>query len=987
MPSPPALPLTSDEKPLQIFKANLHNLKSVNLTLPRHKMVVFTGVSGSGKSTLAFDTIFAEGQRRYVESLGSYARQFIGQMEKPDVESIDGLSPAISIDQKSTSRSPRSTVGTVTEIYDFLRVLYARIGSPYCPQCQVPITPQTLQRILDTLTALPEGSKLQILSPVVRGRKGDYNALFQQLRKEGYTRVRVDGELLLLEELPETYRLTKTHKHNIEVVIDRIVLKNNDTCHHRLTESLQTSLKKSDGFCLVQILPSEEDEQERELFFSQHLACPECDLSFDEMAPRLFSFNSPYGACSQCEGLGLQYELSEALLVPDPNKTLMEGAIAPFEKTTGKYYQSFLKKLSKKHDLPIDTPFHQLKDEDRSLLFYGPSTTLNEDLPSSGKTSSKASLTKKSAKSQALDEDYDWFDFVSQFDGIIPILNRRHQYGTDATKRYIESFMQEVPCPTCQGKRLKPISLSVTLGNKDKGGLNIDAFCNLSIKSAYDNIQNVFASLDTFQSTVGRQAIYELSERLRFLLDVGLDYLTLSRRASSLSGGEAQRIRLATQIGSGLSGVLYVLDEPSIGLHQYNNQQLIQTLLRLRDQGNSLIVVEHDEDTIRHADWVVDIGPGAGIHGGNIVSQGTPDSVLADKNSLTGDYLSGRKTIAIPKKPRKPSGEALTIQGASLHNLKNVDVAFPLGQFICVTGLSGSGKSTLVFDLLYQALKYHFGKYQVRPEGYESITGLEHLDKFIDIDQSPIGRTPRSNPVTYTGIFDAIRNVFASTEEAKLRGYTPGHFSFNVKSGRCETCQGDGVITLEMNFLPDVHIPCEMCDGRRYSAQTLDVTYHGKNIADVLAMTVEEALGFFDMQPRITRQLKVLQDVGLDYITLGQSATTLSGGEAQRLKLATEFNKRSTGKTLYLLDEPTVGLHWKDLENLIGILNALVDQGNTVIVIEHNLDFIKVADHLIDMGPEGGYKGGYVVASGTPKEVSRCEDSYTGQFLKRFFKN
>jgi excinuclease ABC subunit A len=957
---------------IQIHNANEHNLNHVSLTLPRDKLIVFTGVSGSGKSSLAFDTIFAEGQRRYVESLSSYARQFIGQFEKPNVESVDGLSPAISIDQKSTTRSPRSTVGTVTEIYDYLRVLYARIGCAHCPHCGEEITPQSLQRVLESVMQLPEGSKLQILAPIVRGRKGEYNALFQQLRKEGYARVRIDGELHLLEELPEAYRLEKTKKHNVEAVIDRVVLKDEDRIRHRLTEAIQVALKKSDGFVMVQWLGGGEAGADREFFYSQHLACPQCEVSFDEMAPRIFSFNSPYGACVTCDGLGLEFEISETLLVPDPKKTLLQGAIAPFEKTTGRYYQAFLKKLAKQYGVRIDVPFEALNEREKKLFFYGDTTAGDDAHP--------LQETETPQATDADDDDYDWFDFVSRFDGIVNILKRRYLYGTEGMKNYIETFMQENVCRACAGTRLKPFSLAVTLGEK-----SIYDLCALSIKEAYAFIQKVPDSLTDFQQTVGRQALYEVEDRLRFLLDVGLEYLTLSRRAATLSGGEAQRIRLATQIGAGLSGILYVLDEPSIGLHQHNNQQLIQTLCRLRDQGNSLIVVEHDEDTIRAADWVVDIGPGAGIHGGNVVAEGTPKALTKNKASLTGQYLSGKRSIPVPDQPREGNGSSLTLHHATLHNLKDVTVSLPLGTLIGVTGLSGSGKSTLIFDILYNALRYHFRKHVARPEGIGEIEGLAELDKFIHIDQSPIGRSPRSNPATYTGIFDPIRNVFASTEEAKVRGYNAGRFSFNVKTGRCEACKGDGNLVLEMNFLPDVHIRCDTCNGTRYNRDTLAVTYRGKTIADVLAMSVEEACGFFEQQPRILRMLEVLRDVGLDYIQLGQAATTLSGGEAQRLKLATEFCKRSTGKTLYLMDEPTVGLHWQDLENLMMILNRLVDQGNTVIVIEHNLDFIKAVDHILDMGPEGGERGGEVVVQGTPKEVAQCEESYTGKFLKRYF--
>lgn len=977
-----------------VTKANEHNLNQVSLTIPRNKLVVFTGVSGSGKSSLAFDTIFAEGQRRYVESLSTYARQFIGQSDKPDVESIDGLSPAIAIDQKSTSRNPRSTVGTVTEVYDYLRLLYAKIGTPHCPKTGVEMASHTPQSIIAKINQLPDGSKLQILSPVVRGRKGDYNALFKQLRKEGYTRIRIDGAMKLLEEIPDDFRLERNILHNVEVVTDRVVLKPDEKIQQRLQEAVLGALKKSDGYVIVQLVESEGTEsgkKEKELFFSQHLALPEGDLEeygVEEMSPRLFSFNSPYGACPACEGLGVRYEISHELLVPDDNLSMAEGAIAPFEKFMGKYYATFIKRMAKRYSFDLDMPFKKLSKKYQQFLLYGQDH--NPDNPNN--------FMESVSQNPALEteDDEDWFSLISDFDGVMNILKRRYLNGTDATKNYIKSFMREVTCSKCDGARLKPFALAVTLpdtiseqpknarrkSGPNIAGQNIYQLGEYSIRQLRRYIQNLPGFLSDYQMTIARQPLVEVEDRLTFLIEVGLDYLTLNRRAGSLSGGEAQRIRLASQIGSGLSGVLYVLDEPSIGLHQHNNVQLIQTLCKLRDQGNSLIVVEHDEETIRTADWVVDIGPKAGIHGGRIVAEGDIETVRKNPQSLTGQYLSGKKAIEVPKKIRQGSGESLVIKNADLHNLKNVTVEIPLGKFVCVTGLSGSGKSTLIFDVLYEVLHYHFGSYQARPEGYEEILGLDHIDKMVPIEQSPIGRSPRSNPATYTGVFDTIRNVFANTEDAKVRGYTSSRFSFNVKGGRCEHCSGDGVIVKEMHFLPNVSLPCEHCNGQRYNRETLDVQYRGKNIAEVLAMSVEEAHTHFEAIPKIQRTLKVLLDVGLDYIQLGQSATTLSGGEAQRIKLATEFCKRSTGKTLYVLDEPSVGLHWDDLSKLIHLLNGLVDQGNTVLVIEHNLDLIKVADHIIDMGPEGGERGGEVVATGTPQQVAQVEDSYTGRYLK-----
>ena len=962
-------------KEIRIHRANEHNLSNVSITLPRNKLVVFTGVSGSGKSSLAFDTIFSEGQRRYIESLNSYARQFIGQFEKPDVESIEGLSPAIAIDQKSTSRSPRSTVGTVTEIYDYLRLLFAKIGTAHSAG-GAELTTHTLQSIHDIVYNMPAGSKLQILSPVVRGRKGEYNAEFRKWRKEGYVRVRIDGEMHLLEELPEDYRLERQIRHNVELIIDRIVLKKDDAISQRLMEGLEMAMKRSDGYVIIQNLEGEGGKP-TEQSFSKHLASDNDSNTIEEMSPRLFSFNSPYGACPQCEGLGVVHEIAADLLVPEPHLSLAEGAVAPLDKFTGKYYKSFIQKLGKKHKIDVNAPFETLPVEARNFMIYGEFK----------KSVGAVDATIKEGfefETESDQDDTDWFDFVSGFDGVIKIMQRRMANGSDSTQAYIRTFMRDYTCGACKGSRLKPFSLGVTLGKKPEGK-NIDEICRMSIDEAMRFIQTIPPQLSEFQMTIARQPLLEVEQRLRFLSEVGLDYLTLARGASTLSGGEAQRIRLASQLGSTMSGILYILDEPSIGLHQHNNHQLIQTLCRLRDQGNSLIVVEHDEETIRTADWMVDIGPFAGVHGGRVVAEGPPSQVLKNKDSLTAQYLSGKKSIPMPTKIRQGSGASLSIKNADFHNLKKVSVDFPLEKLICVTGLSGSGKSTLVFDVLYEVIHFHFGDYLVKPEGYATVEGLEAVDKMIPIDQSPIGRSSRSNPATYTGLFDSIRNIFTNTEESKIRGYKPGRFSFNVPGGRCEACKGDGVITKEMNFLPDVHITCDVCLGRRYNPETLEVTYNGHSIADVLEMTVAEAYDVFERIPKIHTMLGILKDVGLHYITLGQRATTLSGGEAQRVKLATEFCKRSTGRTLYLLDEPTTGLHWADMEKLIHILNRLVDQGNTVVVIEHNLDFIKVCDHVIDMGPEGGQRGGYVVAEGTPKDIADCESSYTGQFLKRYF--
>lgn len=970
---------------IRVHRANEHNLRDVSLSIPRDKLVVFTGVSGSGKSSLAFDTIFSEGQRRYVESLSAYARQFIGQFEKPDVESIDGLSPAIAIDQKSTANSPRSTVGTVTEIYDYLRLIYAKVGQPHDPDTGAPLTAHTLQAIYDTVRSLPEGSRIQILSPVVRGRKGEYNAQFRQWRKEGYVRVRIDGELRLLEELPDDFRLARTKRHDIELVIDRLLLKPglkpDDSINQRLMNALEAALKKSDGYVVIQHL-DEDGERVRDYALSRHLSAGDGADDVEELSPRLFSFNSPYGACPACEGLGVRHEIAEERLVPEPSRSLKEGAIVPFERLAGRYYLPFLTRLAKKRGFSLNEPFEKLSPEARNFLLYGEwARVLDEDNGVALIREGFDTLPSRGRNDEETTTDDEWLDAVDGFEGIVNIMRHRLQHGGEGVKGYIRAFMRERRCDACRGARLKPFSLAVTIG-----GENIYQLGERSIEDALRFVREIPAHLNDFQRTVARQPLLETEQRLRFLLEVGLDYLTLNRPAATLSGGEAQRIRLASQLGATMSGVLYVLDEPSIGLHQHNNHQLIETLRMLRDQGNSLIVVEHDEDTIRAADWVVDIGPEAGAHGGRIVAEGPPTCIEESAESLTGQYLSGRREIRPPETPRSGNGEAITLHRATRHNLKDVTVNFPLGMLIGVTGLSGSGKSTLVFDLLYEALRFHFGQRDVRPEGYRDITGLEGIDKMIDIDQSPIGRTSRSNPATYTGMFDPIRNVFANSVEARMRGYKPGRFSFNVGGGRCDACKGDGVIVKEMNFLPDVRIVCEICGGKRYNAETLEVLYRGKSIADVLAMTVAEARRFFTGLPRLENMLGVLEDVGLHYIQLGQPAPTLSGGEAQRVKLATEFCRKSTGKTVYLLDEPSVGLHWADLEKLLLILNRLVDQGNTVIVIEHNLDFIKVCDHIIDMGPEGGQRGGHIVAQGAPRDIAACQDSYTGRFLSRFLR-
>jgi excinuclease ABC subunit A len=957
---------------IRILDAHEHNLKHVSLDLPRHQLVVLTGVSGSGKSSLAFDTLYAEGQRRYIESMSAYARQFLGKFEKPKVEHIEGLSPTIAIDQKSVSSGPRSTVGTITEIYDALRVLFARVGVPHCPVTGVRIKPHTQPEILVQLNALPVGSKLQVLSPVVRGRKGDYNHLFLELRKAGFVRARIDGEMVILDELPADFRLAKTKIHDIEVVIDRVVLKDDDLIRARLAKAIETAMKKSDGYVTVQSLDSA-DGDTQEWFFSKYLASPHPDVPVEEMAPRLFSFNSPYGACPTCQGLGSLPIFQANLLVTEHHASLAQGAIGPLKKYLGKLYPSFIKAFGQAYGIHIETPFRELPANHQQFVLTGQPAIQRQG-------TAPAKSPKRRLAPSAEDFWADEADLLDHFDGVMAVMARKLEAALEGQnpiqREYLESFQVKQLCPSCQGARLKPFSLAVTLA-----GLNIAEICQMTISQANTFFQSVSAHLNDDERTIARQPLQAIEHRLSFLLNVGLDYLTLDRPGATLSGGEAQRIRLASQIGIGLSGVLYVLDEPSIGLHQHNNRQLIDTLQQLRDQGNSLIVVEHDEETIRAADWVVDIGPFAGRHGGHVVAQGHVNDIQAVPQSLTGDYLAGRRQIAIPTTPRQGTGATLTLEGASLHNLKDITVQFPLGTLTAVTGMSGSGKSTLVFDLLDKAVRFHLGQHPVPADGLAHIRGLEHIDKCIHIAQSPIGKSSRSNPATYVGVFDAIRNVFASTEAAKVRGYQANRFSFNVKGGRCEHCKGDGQISVEMTFLPEAKTTCEHCQGRRYNAETLSVTYNGATIADVLEMSVEDALALFAHQSSITRVLSVLADIGLGYLHLGQAASTLSGGEAQRLKLATEFCKRSTGQTLYLMDEPTVGLHWHDLDNLLRILNRLVDQGNTVIVVEHNLDLIKACDHVIDLGPEGGERGGEVLFAGTPQALAACPYSLTGQYL------
>ncbi len=925
--------------------ARAHNLKNIDVEIPRGKLVVLTGLSGSGKSSLAFDTIYAEGQRRYVESLSAYARQFLGQMEKPDVDAIEGLSPAISIDQKTTSRNPRSTVGTVTEIYDYLRLLFARIGRPICPTHGIEIQSQTIEQMVDRLLAYPERTKMQILAPIVSGKKGTHAKTLEDIRKQGYVRVRIDGEM---RELTEDIELEKNKKHSIDVVVDRIVIK--DGIASRLADSLETALKLADGKVVVDVIG------EGELLFSEKHACPYCGFSIGELEPRLFSFNSPFGACPDCDGLGVKLEVDLDLVIPNDELTLKEHAIAPWEPQSSQYYPQLLEAVCRHYGIPMDVPVKELPKEQLDKILYG-----------SGGEPIYFRYTNDFGQVR---EQY------IAFEGVIPNVERRYrETSSDYIREQMEKYMAEQPCPTCQGYRLKKESLAVLVGGKHIG--EVTAMSVTEALAFFDGLE-----LTEKEAQIARLILREIRDRLGFLQNVGLDYLTLSRSAGTLSGGEAQRIRLATQIGSRLTGVLYVLDEPSIGLHQRDNDRLIATLKSMRDLGNTLIVVEHDEDTMLAADYLIDIGPGAGIHGGEVVAAGTPEEVMNDPNSLTGQYLSGKKFIPIPAERRRPDGRWLEVVGAREHNLKNVSVNIPLGTFVAVTGVSGSGKSTLVNEVLYKALAQKLNRAKAKPGEHRDIRGLEHLDKVIDIDQSPIGRTPRSNPATYTGVFDDIRDVFASTNEAKVRGYKKGRFSFNVKGGRCEACHGDGIIKIEMHFLPDVYVPCEVCHGKRYNRETLEVTYKGKNIADVLDMTVEDALDFFVSIPKIKRKLETLYDVGLGYMKLGQPATTLSGGEAQRVKLAAELHRRSNGRTLYILDEPTTGLHVDDIARLLDVLHRLVDNGDTVLVIEHNLDVIKTADYIIDLGPEGGDRGGQIVAVGTPEEVAEVEESHTGRYLK-----
>ena len=935
---------------LVIRGAREHNLKNVSLDLPRDKLIVFTGLSGSGKSSLAFDTIYAEGQRRYVESLSSYARQFLGQMDKPDVDFIEGLSPAISIDQKSASRNPRSTVGTVTEVYDYLRLLFARIGVPHCPEHGVVISRQTPQQIVDRVLDLEEGTRFQVLAPVVRGRKGNYDTLLADLTAQGFARARIDG---VVHDLPADVELARYEVHHIEVVIDRLVRR--EGIERRLTDSLEAALALADGVAEVELVGRDGEEGER-LTFSQHLACPVDGVSYEELAPRNFSFNSPYGACPRCDGLGTQYEVDVELVVPDPDQTLLDGAIAPWAGGHLQYHQRLLESFCEEREIPMDVAWSKLTAKQQKLLMYGAGT-------------GKVLVRYKNRFGRTR-------TYNANYEGAISWIQRRHSDTESETQReQFEGYMREVPCPACEGARLKPFTLAVTVD-----GHNIHDLAAVSIREASKMFENM--KISDRDRIVADPILKEVNARLGFLLDVGLDYLSLHRSSATLAGGEAQRIRLASQIGSGLVGVLYVLDEPSIGLHQRDNRRLIDTLQRLRDLGNTVLVVEHDEDTISVADYVVDIGPGAGEHGGSVVHAGTFKQLLKNKSSITGQYLTGKRSIPVPEVRRPSNGTELRVLGAREHNLKSVDVSFPLGQFVAVTGVSGSGKSTLVNDILLRSLMQKIYRSKTPPGLHRKVTGIEHLDKVIDIDQSPIGRTPRSNPATYTGVFDHIRKLFAQTTESKVRGYMPGRFSFNVKGGRCENCSGDGTIKIEMHFLPDVYVPCEVCKGDRYNRDTLDIEFKGRNIAEVLDMPCEEALEFFANQPVIARHMRTLVDVGLGYVRLGQSAPTLSGGEAQRIKLASELSKRSTGHTIYLLDEPTTGLHFEDIRKLLTVLGRLVDQGNTVLVIEHNLDVIKTADWVIDLGPEGGSGGGTVLVEGTPETVAEHPDSYTGRFLR-----
>jgi excinuclease ABC subunit A len=939
---------------LVVRGAREHNLKNVSIELPRDALVVFTGLSGSGKSSLAFDTIFAEGQRRYVESLSAYARQFLGQMDKPDVDFIEGLSPAVSIDQKSTNRNPRSTVGTITEVYDYLRLLFARAGRPHCPNCGQAVTRQSPQQIVDQILELPPTTKFQVLAPVIRARKGEFVELFSDLITQGYSRARVDGEVIQLSDAP---KLKKQEKHTIEVVIDRLTAKAESKT--RLTDSIETALRLASGIVVLDFVDAKGADKERT--YSEHLACHDCELSFEELEPRSFSFNSPFGACAECSGIGTKKEVDEDLIIPDDSISINEGAIAPWSGgQSSDYFLRLLEALAKDLPFSLDTPWKKISSKAREAILNGYEYEI-----------------KMKYKGR-----YGARNYTTGFEGVIPFIHRRHEEtDSDYSRDKYEAYMREISCEKCNGARLKPEVLAVTIGDK-----NISQICELSIADCATFLKQI--KLNKREAQIAERVMKEVNARLGFLLDVGLDYLSLARPAGSLSGGEAQRIRLATQIGSGLVGVLYVLDEPSIGLHQRDNKRLIETLTRLRNLGNTLIVVEHDEETIRTADWIVDIGPGAGEHGGKVVVSGSYEDLIASKESITGAYLSGRKSIAIPKnrRPIDPKRK-LVVKGAKENNLKEIDVEVPLGVFVSVTGVSGSGKSTLVNDILYTVLANKLNGARLVPGRHRTVTGIELLDKVVHVDQSPIGRTPRSNPATYTGVFDKIRALFAETSEAKIRGYQQGRFSFNVKGGRCENCSGDGTITIEMNFLPDVYVPCEVCHGARYNRETLEVHYKNKTIAEVLNMPIEEAGGFFESVPAIARYLKTLNDVGLGYVRLGQSAPTLSGGEAQRVKLSTELQRRSTGRTIYVLDEPTTGLHFEDVNKLLTVLNRLVDTGNTVVVIEHNLDVIKCSDWVIDMGPEGGFRGGLVVAEGTPEDVAKVKESYTGQFLGDVLKN
>ena len=929
--------------------ARVNNLKNIDVAIPRDKLVVLTGLSGSGKSSLAFDTIYAEGQRRYVESLSSYARMFLGQMEKPDVDYIDGLSPAISIDQKTTSKNPRSTVGTVTEIYDYLRLLWARVGTPHCPICGKEIKQQTIDQIIDQVLALPEATRIQVMAPVIRGKKGEHAKIFEDARKSGYVRCRVDG---IAYDLSEEIKLEKNKKHDIEIVVDRLVIR--EDINRRLTDSVEVASNLAGGLVVINIVG-----EDRDILFSQNYACEDCGVSIEELSPRMFSFNNPFGACPTCMGLGSQMKIDPDMIIPNKDLSIVEGAITASGwsniKSDG-ISRMYFDALAKKYKFKLNTPIKDLPKEVLDVILYGTNgekLTLHYDQPRGQGT------------------------LYQPFEGIVNNLERRYrETQSDAMKRELEECMSQCPCPTCRGRRLKKESLAVTVG-----GLDIDAYCHKSVNEALDFMDHL--ELNPTQTMIAQRILKEIKNRLGFLRSVGLQYLTLSREAGSLSGGESQRIRLATQIGSSLMGVLYILDEPSIGLHQRDNDMLLKTMKDLRDLGNTLLVVEHDEDTMRAADYIVDVGPGAGVHGGEIVACGTPEEVMACENSLTADYLTGRRKIPVPKERRKGNGKYLKVFGAAEHNLRHVDVTFPLGTFTCVTGVSGSGKSSLVNEILFKKLGADLNRTKTRAGKHDRIEGEEFLDKVINIDQSPIGRTPRSNPATYTGLFNDIRELFASTPDAKSRGYGPGRFSFNTRGGRCEACTGDGLLKIEMHFLPDIYVPCEVCKGKRYNRETLEVRYKGKNIYEVLEMTVDEAMPFFENLPRIYNRLKTLEEVGLGYVKLGQPSTELSGGEAQRVKLATELSKRSTGKTIYILDEPTTGLHSYDVHRLIEVLQKLVDAGNTVVVIEHNLDVIKTADHVIDLGPEGGDGGGTIVCAGTPEEVAACPESYTGQYLKK----